>query len=447
MPSGPAPAAAGVSVNPPGKMSILTRTHRLLRGRYPLAVTLAVCGGHRPAASPGYAAIAPRYAAQGLITIDPRIIKPGVYNNDNLDHLDLILANEMGHLSGNDLADKTMADKAYVDAYRAAYPGTPLPDDKTFLDGVTTERPHTHVADHVHLQRQERPRRRGRRHGHAAELPGELRHAGETARREGKMPYDRQRLAEADARIASLTADLQAQTSKVGGDEQLGERIAHGDQQEFADEQALRTETQVYQDEQAAAKLGGASSNAEKVYAEIAATGDPPHAAALRRPLHCRGPQWTNSRPAAICPAIRPTSSAMMASEQANRRVEEYAPPVRGRQPQRDPHPLGRQRQEHPGRDQGPHRPPDRNRAEEKDDSDPAGRRPPEHPADQQQHGRRPGRPRGHPEDDRRPAGHREAQPGHHDRHARRGRRAERPAARRSPPPCSSSAGSCRSAS
>jgi len=135
-----APAAGRSSGSQSAKPSPLQKINRLLRGRYPLAIALAVAGALTGAAA-GFMALPPKYEGPGFVAVNPVVVTPGP-GEPIVPMLTMSIQTQVGLIGGADVADRALHDKSFSDnramvaAWEAAHPKTPLPISFTDPDEI-----------------------------------------------------------------------------------------------------------------------------------------------------------------------------------------------------------------------------------------------------------------------------------------------------------------------
>ena len=322
MPAGPTASAPGMSAPPPPKLSPLKRAHRLLRGRYPLAITLAaltaVAGGML-----GYAAVAPRYTSAGVVTIDPRIVTTG-FNDSKLGDVNFVIANQMAQLTGGTLAEAAMSDRAYVDAFHKAYPGEPLPDSATFVSGIGVERNKNTTL--INVTYSDKAALVAETAAAAVMRSYQQMYGNDDSVRNiaGKLDYDRKLLRDIGADLTAKNRDLDDLVRQFGGQAELDQYAADLRLRWLANQTALSQQDDAYQDAVTAAKNGQGGANPELVYQQIVAAGD----LNMRNHLEQRYTARANLDAMAarnILPGHPAYQTAQLTVRQAEKRVDDYA--------------------------------------------------------------------------------------------------------------------------
>jgi succinoglycan biosynthesis transport protein ExoP len=117
--------------------SSMQKIHRLLRGRYPLAIVLAAAGALLGGGA-GYFALPPKYESAGFVQVNPTYV--GQNTQENLiPMLSMFIQTQVGLISGSDVADKAMKDPAFIDAWDKAYPNAPYPATADFIAALDPE--------------------------------------------------------------------------------------------------------------------------------------------------------------------------------------------------------------------------------------------------------------------------------------------------------------------
>ena len=320
----PTPPASGQSVPPAAKLSPATKAHRLLRGRYPLAITLAAAGAAAGCIG-GYLAVAPRYAAMGSVVLDPRVITPDL-KNDTVDQFNTLLSNTSGFLTSATVADAAMADPAFVKAYHAAYPGQPLPDDPTFENNVTVDK--VRGSTLLNVTYADRSKRVAETADVALLTAYEQKYATDDATRgvNMKLDFNRQRLDRIGGDLQTKRAQLDSLVKQSGG-----EPAVIATHEKFVEDASGKADSdlaaarQTYDDakEMAVHGSGGANDN-ELVYQEINNRGDRNMAAYLAAREQARS-NFEDVQARGFLQASALYQEQARRLQQAKQRVEEYA--------------------------------------------------------------------------------------------------------------------------
>ena len=320
----PTPPAPGQSVSAPTKLSPMTKAHRLLRGRYPLAITLAAAGAVAGCVL-GYAAVAPRYVATGMVQLDPRIITPDKMTNAWVENFNMLLANQSAYLTSNNVAEAAMADKAFVDAFHLAYPGEPLPDDPTFISNITVNQ--NRGASLLNVSYSDRSKDVSEKAATAVLAKyRDLYGSDEFIRGvDDKLAFLRDHLAQINADLAAKRRDFDALVKKYGGPAEVANREAHIEAHVLDDETTLKAFRAQFQEAQATAAHGsGGPNDDELVYQEIRGMGD----REMERDLNDRyvaQRQMDDAVSQGHLPGSPVYKQAALTLEQTKQRVDEYA--------------------------------------------------------------------------------------------------------------------------
>ncbi len=319
----PTPAAPAQSIGGSPKLSPLTKAHRLLRGRYPLAITLAAAGAVAGAIG-GYMAVAPRYVSTGMIQLDPRIITTGVID-PNMNNYTMILQNQAGLLTSGEVAEGAMADKRFVDAYRLAYPGEPLPDDPTFVSNINVD--HTRGASLLMFSYADKSKPVAEAAATAALDAYEKKYGSDESvrRTDSKIDYNRQRVDKVDADLSAKRREKDDLIKLYGDPDAVAARETFVVNHALNGENEFKAFQQQYQEAQnTSAHDGRGANDNEMVYQEIAATNDRTMAQYLNErylaKLHLE--ECVNQ---GRLPSSATYQTAARALDQAKQRVDDYA--------------------------------------------------------------------------------------------------------------------------
>src|ERR1019366_2582690 len=132
-------AAAGGGSAP--RQSPLKKAHRLLRGRYPLALFLAAIGAIA-GASACFIALPPKFQSSGLIMINPIISNAGPTDSMLLG-MNLQIGSASAVIQSTGVAEEAIKSKEFTDAWVAAYSGTPMISALDFAASVDAEKSKT----------------------------------------------------------------------------------------------------------------------------------------------------------------------------------------------------------------------------------------------------------------------------------------------------------------
>jgi capsular exopolysaccharide synthesis family protein len=320
----PTPPSPGQSVSAPTKLSPMTKVHRLLRGRYPLAITLAAAGAITGCVT-GYLAVAPRYVATGMVQLDPRVITPTALDDKWNQAFAVFQTNQAGLITSANVAEAAMSDKAFVDAYHLAYPGEPLPDDPTFTSNINVNQ--TRGASLMTVAYSDRSKQVSETAATAVLKKYQEMYGSDDAIRNvtEKLDFNRDRLAKIESDLAAKRRDLDAVSKQFGSPEAVANREAHVAARELDDESTLKVFQQQYQDAQATATHGsGGPGDNEMVYQEIKGKGD----LDMRLFLEARYAaqrQMDDVVAQGQLPGSPVYKQAALALDQAKQRVDDYA--------------------------------------------------------------------------------------------------------------------------
>jgi capsular exopolysaccharide synthesis family protein len=134
-----APPAAGYTGGPAAgaKLSPVVKAHRLLRGRYPVAIMLAAIGALVGGVG-GWVALPPKFESTGLVMVNTTMPSLGV-NDPITPMLTMFIAGQSGIIQSNAVASAALKDPAFINAWQKNY-STPLPSAADFIAAETVER-------------------------------------------------------------------------------------------------------------------------------------------------------------------------------------------------------------------------------------------------------------------------------------------------------------------
>ncbi len=164
-----------------------------------------------------------------------------------------------------------MADKAYLSAYKIAYPGLPLPEDKAFVENITVD--HIKGSTLVNVMYTDKSPAVAEAAATAVLKTYQVLY-GNTSKILGntpKMEYDRAQVERLETDLAAKHREMDDLVRQAGGQAELADREANVEQHLYKDEDDLRAFQQTYTD---AATAGHGAGDAELVYEQIAGTGD-----------------------------------------------------------------------------------------------------------------------------------------------------------------------------
>lgn len=124
-----APSPVSVSGPAPAR-SPMKRAHRLLRGRYPLAIVLATVGAVVGAAV-GYSLLQPKFQSEAMIQISSQITTPNSVDITMPMYRDYMVS-QTSIIGSTRVIEQAIDSKQFKDAWHSAYPGQPLPSEADF---------------------------------------------------------------------------------------------------------------------------------------------------------------------------------------------------------------------------------------------------------------------------------------------------------------------------
>ena len=122
--------------NTPPARSPMKKAHRLLRGRYPLAIVLATAGAV-VGAGVGFSALKPKYESDARIRIDPHVITTGTID-PTMSMYAAVMASQSDILASARVVQQAMDSKEFKDAWAHGY-GGPLPTVADFTAAIDAE--------------------------------------------------------------------------------------------------------------------------------------------------------------------------------------------------------------------------------------------------------------------------------------------------------------------
>jgi capsular exopolysaccharide synthesis family protein len=128
-------AAPGSSA--PKAHSPMKKAHRLLRGRYPLAIFLAAAGAISGAVA-GFLALPPKYESAGLVAVNP-VESNGTAGETIIPMVTMFIQEQVGLLTSSRVATAALNDPKFIDAWQHAYGAAPLPTVADFIAAITPE--------------------------------------------------------------------------------------------------------------------------------------------------------------------------------------------------------------------------------------------------------------------------------------------------------------------
>jgi capsular exopolysaccharide synthesis family protein len=129
---GAAPAAGGHAAQSP-----LKKIHRLLRGRYPLALFLVLAGGLAGAMA-GFVLLEPKFQSEGLIQVNPEVITGNV-TDLTTPMIGMKMASITDVITSTGVAEYALADPNFIAAWKKAYPGVDIMAPVDFAAALEAE--------------------------------------------------------------------------------------------------------------------------------------------------------------------------------------------------------------------------------------------------------------------------------------------------------------------
>lgn len=131
-------AAVGGPVGASPRQSPFRRAHRVLRGRYTLAMFLAAAGAVTGALA-GYALLQPKFESEGMINVNPII--PGRSTGDTIMPMySLFIASQSALVESTRVAEASLNSPEFTAAYKKAYPGARAMSVSEFIANINAER-------------------------------------------------------------------------------------------------------------------------------------------------------------------------------------------------------------------------------------------------------------------------------------------------------------------
>jgi succinoglycan biosynthesis transport protein ExoP len=124
---------AAVGAAPP-RQSPLKKAHRLLRGRYPLALLLAAIGAVGGAVG-GYVAMPTKFQSDGAIIINP-VVTTSTLNDTYIPMMASYIGSQSAIIESQSVAEEALTDQRFKDAWSTNYPGVPLMSVNDFVSSV-----------------------------------------------------------------------------------------------------------------------------------------------------------------------------------------------------------------------------------------------------------------------------------------------------------------------
>jgi polysaccharide biosynthesis transport protein len=124
--------SSGPPAQPP-----LKRIHRLLRGRYPLAMFLVMVGGLAGAMA-GFVLLEPKFQSEGLLKVDPAISTGGPIEG-TLNMIGMTMQGLTTIIMSPGVAEQALNDPEFVAAWKKAYPNVDMMSSVDFALALTAE--------------------------------------------------------------------------------------------------------------------------------------------------------------------------------------------------------------------------------------------------------------------------------------------------------------------
>ncbi len=251
----------------------MKRMHRVLRGRYPLAIFLVVVGGLAGALA-GFALFPPKFESHGMINIRPEITGENL-NDQLVPMIGMVMASQASIIQSTDVAAAALKDPQFVDAWKRAYPDAEPMAPADFQLALDAEHEKTSFnINVVFSDKSPEVAQAGTRSAIAAymKLHGDV---GATERKE--------QLRLLNKKVDDLQYSLQAHTEildnlrKINGTTELAEADSSA-QDELAHLTTMLTNAKLAYDQavEAQGKAPPTPQNNEYVIQQIAASGDRP---------------------------------------------------------------------------------------------------------------------------------------------------------------------------
>lgn len=211
------PPASGYTGGPPAsgpvRHSPVVKAHRLLRGRYPLAIFLAASGALAGGLG-GWMALPPKFESTGLVNINPIVATPGPVDQ-TVPMLAMFIQGQVGLLTSTHVAEAALQDKNFIDAWEKNY-STPLPSPADFDLCVNVE--HVKNGPLISVAFDDRKKEVAEAGTHALLTAYVALHGSgdEFLDVQKKMDYNNQDLATQEAALAFKRKELDALAEKYG---------------------------------------------------------------------------------------------------------------------------------------------------------------------------------------------------------------------------------------
>lgn len=131
-------AVGGAAMGSSPRQSPLRRIHRVLRGRYALALLGAVAGATIGAVA-GYALLQPKFESEGMISVNVIVSNPTA-TDSIMPMSGLFIASQTALIESTRVAEEALKQPGFVAAYEKAYPGASRMSVPDFIASVNAER-------------------------------------------------------------------------------------------------------------------------------------------------------------------------------------------------------------------------------------------------------------------------------------------------------------------
>jgi succinoglycan biosynthesis transport protein ExoP len=258
---------SGAQSPPATPRSPMNKVHRLLRGRYPMAITLAAIGAVIGAGA-GWIAVPPKYESSGSVNINPTIVGSSA-KDDVIPLVNMYIQLQIGLITSPSVATDALSDPAFIAAWNKAYPSQPVPSPKDFIANIDTD--HKNNAPLIKVTFSDRNKDVALAGTRAVmDAYKKKSSAHDFLDVNPKLKYNHDELEELDSELATKNNDLRELARKFGStdlgerDKQMGEKL---------DDAVARLDvaTTAYQNakQEAEGKLG-TKQDREVVYQKIA---------------------------------------------------------------------------------------------------------------------------------------------------------------------------------
>ena len=217
----PAPAAqyggTGYSSGGGGggsKLSPLTKVHRLLRGRYPLVITLAAVGAVAGLVG-GYTSTTPKFEAISTVNLSSTIVQPGTLNDIQVAAYQQYIGTQSALIQSPIVADTTLADPEFKAAWEAAYKGQPLPSASDVISSIDPEHPHNTDLIRIHFI----DKAKGVAEAGVHAVTRAYKEKYGSGRFGSKIAFNVDEVAKADNQLAQLNRELDTLSAPYGTDD------------------------------------------------------------------------------------------------------------------------------------------------------------------------------------------------------------------------------------